>query len=966
MVEKRRGPEVDDETAEQTTPHKLDEGKTSVLSDLDGGVDEGRTRALNGDASPEEEGGRTIRGRAGRRTRHLSTTFTEGEVIAGRYTVRRFLAQGGMGEVYEVEDSELGEMVALKTVLPHVAEDATSMDRFRREILVARRVTHGNVCRIFDIGRHEADDEEGRGVTFLTMELLHGETLDARIARGRMGADEALSLAEQIAEGLTAAHATGIVHRDLKPANIFLVPDGEGQRVVVTDFGLARSGGAGGGQMDVTATGEVIGTPAYMAPEQVQGHESTTATDVYAFGLILYEMLTGARAFEGETAFQIALSRLQQAPTAPSKHIPEIDPVWESTILRCLERDPRDRYQTASDVIRALHGETVRLRRRPLRLSRWLAIGAAALLLTVVGVVLFRLGQGVPPSTSVVDAVPEVRRSAAVLGFDNVSGSAEHEWIAIAIGEVLTTELSAGNGLRTIPGETVARFLRDQGVDEIRSTLSEETLQGLRANLAVDYAVLGSYTMVPGGDDIRLDVRVQDATNGQVVAQRAETGSSTQILSLTQSLANGLRGDLELPADAQGDLAFAALPRGTAAARAYVEGVGRLRRFDPQGALKKLDEAADLAPDSAVVHMALANAWEELGYEGRALEAARRANELAEDLPQEQRLLVRARFAAADRRWLDAVDAYRTLWTFFPDNPAYGLSLAGAQVEAGQPKGARDTIEGLRKMPEPASRDPRIDLKEAAAARAEGRFQAQLEAAQRAEAAGRDLGAGQLVARALGQEVHALIQLGRLDDARRACEEARELWHVAGDEAGLAQSIHQLGVIAYNEQSFEEAEGLFRESLTIRERLGQARGVAECHNSIGGVRLALGDADGARAQFEKALQIYEDIENINEQARVLANLAVLQQRRGDLTGAIDHLQQARLLYQQIDNRAAEAQTLGNIGATYFARGDLDGARKAYESAVAIQRETEQAGLLAGSLFALADAVSYTHLTLPTN
>jgi serine/threonine protein kinase len=318
---------VSDDDPKRGRPHDTADSPAGTAGDFD----RDQTFATGAAAKPADSP--ALRSRAFKQVR----SFADGEVIAGRYTVTRFLAAGGMGEVYEVDDRALGERVALKTILPEIAADPTALERFRRETLLARKVTHPNVCRIFDIGHHQPEGAgDGEEVTFLTMELLGGETLAARLKRGRVPPEEALPLVRQIAAGLGAAHRAGVVHRDLKPANVFLVPERDGVRAVITDFGLARTDAAGKALADMTGTGEVLGTPAYMAPEQLEGKVPTPATDIYALGLVLYEMVTGQRAFVGDTLFQIAIQRLQGEPTAPSVHLPGLDPLWEYTILRCL------------------------------------------------------------------------------------------------------------------------------------------------------------------------------------------------------------------------------------------------------------------------------------------------------------------------------------------------------------------------------------------------------------------------------------------------------------------------------------------------------------------------------------------------------------------------------------------------------------------------------------------------------
>jgi len=241
-------------------------------------------------------------------------TFRPGDVLAQRFKIMRFLAQGGMGEVYEAEDLELGGRVALKTIRPEIATEPRIIQRFKREIALSRKVTHPNVCRIFDLFHHRMEWGTGEAeLSFLAMELLQGETLASKLrAVGRMTSAEALPIVEQMAAGLDAAHRAGVVHRDFKSANVVLVPaeedghhiEGPGQRAVVTDFGLARS--VDGGEGLSTGLG-MVGTSAYMAPEQVEGGEVTPAADIYALGVVLYEMVTGVRPFVGDSPLSTAV-----------------------------------------------------------------------------------------------------------------------------------------------------------------------------------------------------------------------------------------------------------------------------------------------------------------------------------------------------------------------------------------------------------------------------------------------------------------------------------------------------------------------------------------------------------------------------------------------------------------------------------------------------------------------------------
>jgi serine/threonine protein kinase len=267
--------------------------------------------------------------------------FTPGQIIAERYRVVALAGRGGMGEVYRAEDLTLSQVVAIKFLPEALSQDAAALARFHAEVRTARQVSHPNVCRVFDIG--DAD-----GTLFLTMEYVDGEDLASVVRRiGRLSPDKATEVARQICAGLAAAHERGVIHRDLKPANVML--DGAG-KIRITDFGLASIASS------IKGADARAGTPAYMAPEQLAGREVTSRSDIYSLGLILYEILTGKRAFEAATLPELMKQRESGAITNPSTLVRDLDPLIERVILRCLENEPDKRPVTALQVAAALPG----------------------------------------------------------------------------------------------------------------------------------------------------------------------------------------------------------------------------------------------------------------------------------------------------------------------------------------------------------------------------------------------------------------------------------------------------------------------------------------------------------------------------------------------------------------------------------------------------------------------------------
>ena len=864
-------------------------------------------------------------------------TLSVGEVLAGRFRVVRFLAQGGMGEVWEAEDLEFpGERVALKTVRPEIAGDAWALARFRREIQLGRKVTHPNVCRVFDLFHHRPTSTEHSGgpreaVTFLAMELLAGETLAERLQRaGRVLPSEALPIARQLAAGLGAAHAAGIVHGDFKSGNVILVGSGEARRAVITDFGLARpQRGEKGGE--TTASGDVAfaGTPGYMAPEQIAGGGPTPEGDVYALGVVLYEMVTGALPQAGAGALAAAVERVTGPPPSPRAAVPDLPAPWERVIVRCLARDPADRFARPQDVARALEGHRVAASPRVRR--RRLVVAAALALLAVAAVGWWQWRPSGP-------LAPGQRRAVAVLGFKNSGGRPETEWLSVALGEMLATELGAGGALRVIPAETVARARVDLALSDF-DALSPETLARLRRNLGVDLVVLGSYVALPPseGGALRVDLRLQDTRAGETLASLERVGSQARLFDLVTDAGAELRRSLgvEEASAAAGSALRATFPQDAEAARLYAEGLERLRRFDVVEARDLLVRAVARSPDQPLAHAALAAAWAELGYDERARAEAQKAFDTSSGLPREQRLLIEGQLREVAGEWPRAVEVYRSLHEFFPDSLEYGLRLVDAQLAAGESQPALQTVERLRALPAPAGEDPRLDLAAAHCYEAVSDFTRQREAAARAATKGAAAGARLLVARARIAECWALRSLGQLDQAAPLCEQARAIFVAAGDRGGAANAVNNLGILVWQRGDLERATGLYQQALSASHEIGDQRGAARALNNLAIVRWQQGDLGGAREMYERVIAVYRETGNRRGLASTLSNLGIVQKSAGDLGAAQRTDEEALALRRELGDRQGEAVSLNNLAAVASDQGDLETAHRLYGQALAI-------------------------------
>jgi serine/threonine protein kinase len=301
-------------------------------------------------------------------------SLTIGAVVAGRYRISRLIGRGGMGEVYEADDLLMKEAVAIKTLRADLAADQALVEGFQQEIYLARKVTHPNVCRVYEVGLHPSvtlppgeatsgTHVERAPLLFFAMELLRGETLAARISRRPLTRAEAFPIAEQLAEGLQAAHRAGIVHADFKSANVILVPSDGGVRAVITDFGVARldpSRTSLDGGRALPEHMRLAGTLAYMSPEQMAGDAVAPAWDIYAFGIVLFEMASGGRPFDERDLFQAIMLRRARPQVAIRTRVPDIDRRWEGAIDRCLQHDPRRRFTSAGELAAWFRGGWLR------------------------------------------------------------------------------------------------------------------------------------------------------------------------------------------------------------------------------------------------------------------------------------------------------------------------------------------------------------------------------------------------------------------------------------------------------------------------------------------------------------------------------------------------------------------------------------------------------------------------------
>jgi len=305
------------------------------------------------------------------------TTFGAGQVVANRYRIDRFVGRGGMGEVYLAYDGVLDEPVALKTLLSTISDNPHAIHRMRCEARLARRISHANVCRVHDIGLHEEPGRVDEQLHFLTMEFIDGQRLGEIVRVRPLEIPVVFAIARQILAGLGAAHSAGVLHRDLKSDNVMVSGEGASLRATITDFGLSQ--GLDGDAAAARGGHDRVGSVSYMAPEQLLGQKLSPATDLFAFGVVLFEMLCAELPFPCEgSSKQTALRRLVQRPVAPSQLRPGVPPALDRLVLRCLMEKPEDRFANVEETLAMLDEAMAASRPSAIYIKPWSASARAA------------------------------------------------------------------------------------------------------------------------------------------------------------------------------------------------------------------------------------------------------------------------------------------------------------------------------------------------------------------------------------------------------------------------------------------------------------------------------------------------------------------------------------------------------------------------------------------------------------
>jgi len=568
--------------------------------------------------------------------------LTTGSTFAGRYQIIEELGKGGMGKVYKAHDTEIKEKVALKLLKPEIAADKKTIERFQNELKFARKISHRNVCRMYDLNKEE-------GSYYITMEYVPGEDLKNTIRRvGPLGAGKTIFIAKQVCEGLEEAHRLGVVHRDLKPQNIMIDKEGNAR---IMDFGIARSLTAKG----ITGAGVMIGTPEYMSPEQAEVKEVDQRSDIYSLGVILYEMVTGRVPFEGETPLGIAMKHKSEVPKDPKELNAQIPDDLSRVILRCMEKDKEKRYQSAGEVRSELENiergipttEREIPKRKPTTSKEitvtfrkpWIMIVALFMVVVVVGIAFLLLRKEKP-------AAPSLRQNMlVVLPFENL-GLPEDEYFADGITEEITSRLAALHELGVISRSSANRYKK-----------TEKTIKEIGEELGVDFVLEGTvrWDRSPEGRGrVRVTPQLIQVSDDIHIWSDRYDREIEDIFAVQSDIAENVIRQLNITLLEPERRALKARPTDNLEAyQAYVRGIDYLWKPDETEeqfrlAIQMFERSIDLDPNFALAFVGLSEALSYLSFVGydlteenisKAKAAADRVLELQPELPEGHKAL---------------------------------------------------------------------------------------------------------------------------------------------------------------------------------------------------------------------------------------------------------------------------------------------------------------------------------------
>ncbi len=871
-----------------------------------------------------------------------ATIFEVGSVLGGRYEIQALLGMGGMGAVYKSHDLEVDRAVGLKVIRPDLAGNPAILARFKQELVLARQVTHKNIIRIYDLS-------EAEGVKFITMEFIEGEDLRTILTReGKLTPDEAIGIIRQSCSGLLAAHQEGVIHRDLKPSNI--MRDGAG-RVVIMDFGLAKTVASDG----MTQTGMMIGTMEYMSPEQAMGSELDARSDIFAIGLIFYELITGNMPYRAESAIASLVRRTQERAIPLQEVDPSVPPAISHIVSKCLERDPKNRYSSVQELLDDLDvaqgripGQTTLRAGIPAPdaltlgaptpaipqpavatgggvLRRWWMMAAAAVLAAALGVGgYFALRSGTGKGAAAVQ--PVATTALAIIPYYNASGDAAMNWLSSSLSETLSTDIGPSSAVRQVSQSRLQQVLRDLNISP-QQELDLSTLKRIAEFTNADLVVTGKYVKI--GDQIQVNSTVYDLKRDQQFAITTTVPNEKDLLASISKLAQDVREKLasspEMLKQFQSRAAFV-LTQSVPALRAYNEGLQLARDNKFSDAAAKFEEATSDDPTFALAYSELAQAYKAQGFDDKAELASRKSVTLSDNLPEREKFQIQAVNAVVTNDTPRAIAAYEKLTGIQPDDTDAQFELAKLYENASNLDAARQHLTKVRAAdknnPEVLLVSGRVEIKA-------GDPKAGLDFLSQAYNLATQTNNQVLKVSILRAEGIAYKILNQPKEALKNYEEALSLSRTLNLQKDVAATLAEIGQIQDQTGDSSAALASYKEGLEIRKKIGDKSGTALSLLNLGAFYNDHAKYEDGLKTLNDALTIFRDLNDLPSQATCLNNIGTAEGGLGNFQAALTYYQQSLDIGEKLKVPSLIAESLHNLADTNRKLGQYDVATKQY-------------------------------------
>lgn len=840
-----------------------------------------------------------------------TSALAVGSDFGTRYRIETLLGQGGMGRVYKAYDKQLDRTVAIKVVRQGMMGSDEALKRFKQELLLASKVSHKNILRIHDMG--EVGD-----VKFISMAYVEGQDLHQILHETpKLPLERVLNFGRQLAEALEAAQFEGVVHRDLKPQNILV---GKNDQLYVSDFGLAKSFDDDGSP-GMTKTGAFMGTPRYMSPEQVEGNPADHRSDIYAYGLILYEMATGDVPFTGETTLKLMYQRIQTTPKNPKLVNPDLPEWFAGVVMRCLEKDPATRYQTATEILADLRGHqsatvthalgassagaatpgatstaatrTVQIQIPPFAAKKWVWAAGAALALVILAFAIPPVRHLILPGTagkSSVSGIPSLDqgRFVAILPFRVLGDEQALGYVAEGLNEALSAKLFQLKDLRLASNSAVEKVSDRIPTDKIARALG--------VNLVVTGMVQGS------PDNMRIIVNLDDATSGKRTWSQEFSGVTKDLLSIEDQISGQLVTALNVNPTSEELAKEGARPTDNIEAYdLYLRGRQAMRGPNtfkaPKDAIDFFQQAIEKDSGFALAYTGLADASLEMYnntkdsfWSQKALASAQRAEQLKDDLPEVHFAL--GEVYRSTGKTAQAIAELKRGLALSPNSEVGYVQLGKAYMDSGDKE---EALAAYKKASDVDPYFPGIHIELGRAYFSMGQNDKAIEELKRVTELEPDNVTG------WNDLATAYAEMGRYDESSAAYQKSIDL-----SPSWMAYS--NLGYVYMAEKQYPQAVQALQKSVELGPNQELAMG-----NLADAYRYS-GQKDRANATYDQAIALaFKELQVNPQDTEAMSDLGLYYAEKGDFSRGMEFVKRARTVDSKDVQLIIKQATIESVG-----------------------------------------------------